>query len=228
MPEARDRIPGGGTRGMTLDFGLRPGFDIAALAQPRSGHERALHRFPLSDNKENIPPGSSTSRGRRRTRLRKSPLPSWYPRTPLRDITAIVNAMERRRSRLRAVAELRRRTQESANSSPFPLRTSPLAHELNDSEQAQTPIQVRKPRLSIFDSSPDSSSIMKNSQQPAECPLERPHSSENLASKDKNTVGADKNSDSIDEIGRIVMENFQRMVDRSTKKPKRSTLMSMR
>ncbi|XXG46205.1 hypothetical protein AAC387_Pa02g1114 [Persea americana] len=91
MPEARDRIPGGGTRGMTLDFGLRPGFDIAALAQPRSGHERALHRFPLSDNKENIPPGSSTSRGRRRTRLRKSPLPSWYPRTPLRDITAIVN-----------------------------------------------------------------------------------------------------------------------------------------
>ncbi|XP_054779197.1 protein POLYCHOME-like [Prosopis cineraria] len=39
----------------------------------------------------------------RRVRIRpsRSVLPSWYPRTPLRDITAVVRAIERRRVRLR-------------------------------------------------------------------------------------------------------------------------------
>lgn len=35
------------------------------------------------DNKENLPPWRSARR-------RRSPLPAWYPRTPLRDITVIV------------------------------------------------------------------------------------------------------------------------------------------
>lgn len=38
------------------------------------------------EGKENIMPGRSASTARR-----GSPLPVWYPRTPLRDITAIVN-----------------------------------------------------------------------------------------------------------------------------------------
>lgn len=92
MPEARERLPGGVTGEVGPRFGLRPGFDIAAAARARSGHERILGRSPLSDNKENIPPESSTSSRRRRNRPRKSPLPSWYPRTPLRDITGAVNA----------------------------------------------------------------------------------------------------------------------------------------
>ncbi|XP_009602908.1 protein POLYCHOME-like [Nicotiana tomentosiformis] len=45
---------------------------------------------------QNISPG-----GRGRWRGRRSVLPSWYPRTPLRDITSIVRAIERTRARLR-------------------------------------------------------------------------------------------------------------------------------
>ncbi|CAJ2671383.1 unnamed protein product [Trifolium pratense] len=39
-------------------------------------------------------------RGRTRAGANRSILPSWYPRTPLRDITAVTRAIERRRSRL--------------------------------------------------------------------------------------------------------------------------------
>ncbi|KAK1313553.1 hypothetical protein QJS10_CPA06g01761 [Acorus calamus] len=76
MPEARDRIEG-----------------AAVIA-----------RSPL-DDKENITPewARSGSRGRRTSAEWKSPLPTWYPRTPLRDITAIVNALERRRTRVRCI-----------------------------------------------------------------------------------------------------------------------------
>ncbi|XP_057980197.1 protein POLYCHOME-like [Malania oleifera] len=41
--------------------------------------------------------GGSSSR-RERSNSTNSVLPSWYPRTPLRDITAIVRAIERRRA----------------------------------------------------------------------------------------------------------------------------------
>ncbi|KAK9091860.1 hypothetical protein Syun_026771 [Stephania yunnanensis] len=41
--------------------------------------------------------GSRVRRGG--LRARRSPLPAWYPRTPLRDITAVVRALERQRAR---------------------------------------------------------------------------------------------------------------------------------
>ena len=74
MPEARDRL------GRVGDADLALGFFIGS-------RPRVLYPF---DNKENVSPAFSSSR-RRRTSRRKSPLPSWYPRTPLRDITAVVN-----------------------------------------------------------------------------------------------------------------------------------------
>ncbi|KAK1287399.1 hypothetical protein QJS10_CPB19g01030 [Acorus calamus] len=93
MPEARDRIEG-----------------AAVIA-----------RLP-SDDKENITPewARSGSRRRRTSAEWKSPLPTWYPRTPLRDITAIVNALERR-TRVRA-STLRRMNQvtETSQSNPPP------------------------------------------------------------------------------------------------------------
>lgn len=83
MPEARDRFAGVGAEDLELGFGTqRPGF--SAGLRPR-----VLYPFQ-SENKENMVPDFSRSR-RRRTRQKKSPLPSWYPRTPLRDITHIVN-----------------------------------------------------------------------------------------------------------------------------------------
>ncbi|CAA7024687.1 unnamed protein product [Microthlaspi erraticum] len=46
------------------------------------------------NGRENTP---MVSARRGRGRASPSPLPSWYPRTPLRDITHIIRAMERRR-----------------------------------------------------------------------------------------------------------------------------------
>ncbi|XP_028777503.1 protein POLYCHOME-like [Neltuma alba] len=55
-----------------------------------------LYRSPAR-GVENTPPGSAR---RGRGRRWRSHLPSWYPRTPLRDITAVTRAIERRRDRL--------------------------------------------------------------------------------------------------------------------------------
>ncbi|KAK4281842.1 hypothetical protein QN277_013290 [Acacia crassicarpa] len=57
---------------------------------------RNLYRSPAT-GLENTPPGTAR---RVRGRRSRSQLPSWYPRTPLRDITAITRAIERRRERL--------------------------------------------------------------------------------------------------------------------------------
>lgn len=42
-----------------------------------------------SNNKENVPPAGAV----RARPKRRSPLPDWYPRTPLRDITSIVKVL---------------------------------------------------------------------------------------------------------------------------------------
>lgn len=59
-----------------------------SFGTPRSGNRRVrnLHGSP-SAARENAPMGTAR---RGRTRTTTSVLPSWYPRTPLRDITAIV------------------------------------------------------------------------------------------------------------------------------------------
>ena len=43
-----------------------------------------------SSNKENVPPLGAL----RATPKRRNPLPDWYPRTPLRDITSIVKVVD--------------------------------------------------------------------------------------------------------------------------------------
>ncbi|KAJ3691222.1 hypothetical protein LUZ61_020386 [Rhynchospora tenuis] len=57
---------------------------------------------PSTDNKENINP--ATRRVVEPTRQGRSSLPNWYPRTPLRDITAILKVIERREQRRAAIA----------------------------------------------------------------------------------------------------------------------------
>lgn len=53
-----------------------------------------------SRNQNTPPSGSTVRRGRGRRPGSQSVLPSWYPRTPLGDITHVVRAVERRRARL--------------------------------------------------------------------------------------------------------------------------------
>ncbi|KAI9159629.1 hypothetical protein LWI28_000367 [Acer negundo] len=76
-------------RGRIREVGRGGGFGT-----PRGGFGRGRRStFGVPTGRENTPPFGSARRGR-------SVLPAWYPRTPLRDITAIVRAIERRRARL--------------------------------------------------------------------------------------------------------------------------------
>ncbi|XP_010427676.1 PREDICTED: protein GIGAS CELL1-like [Camelina sativa] len=62
----------------------------------RPGNGRAGHTpFRLAEGRENMP--LVATRGGR-GRASRSQLPSWYPRTPLSDITHIMRAIERRRA----------------------------------------------------------------------------------------------------------------------------------
>lgn len=77
----------------------RGGFGTPRIGSGR-GRGRAVYRSPLF-GRENTPATGSGRRGRGRSG--NSVLPSWYPRTPLRDITHVVRAIERRRARLREI-----------------------------------------------------------------------------------------------------------------------------
>ncbi|KAK8957915.1 hypothetical protein KSP39_PZI000066 [Platanthera zijinensis] len=93
MPESREQMPNGG-------YWIRR-VDYSPTAMEFHGKTR---RLALTNNKENIPRGWRRSPAGRYRRTGKSPLPEWYPRTPLRDITSIVKAYERRRALIQAAA----------------------------------------------------------------------------------------------------------------------------
>ncbi|KAL5983284.1 negative regulation of ubiquitin-protein transferase [Asimina triloba] len=262
MPEARDRLLGpAGAGDLEVGFGIHRGFDGRARIG-RSGQN--LQRRPPSNAKENIPPESSRS-ARRRTRPRKSPLPSWYPRSPLQDITAVVRvrrsdvtvftllrkctmdfiaslfgndfgfspifqALERRRSRLRFAAELRRR-QERANHSPVPLPSTPPRQELQNSELLLSPHHDEEsdPLLNVSDL-PASPAAAKSSLLPIEDPPETLPPSEGLAPGNRTLTADEKKCEElIDEFQKVVTENLKR-IEKVTPKKKieRRTLMSMR
>ncbi|KAG7570149.1 hypothetical protein ISN45_Aa04g027800 [Arabidopsis thaliana x Arabidopsis arenosa] len=61
------------------------------------GGRRGQIQFRSPQGRENMSLGV-TRRGR--ARASNSVLPSWYPRTPLRDVSAVVRAVERRRARM--------------------------------------------------------------------------------------------------------------------------------
>ncbi|GAV63923.1 hypothetical protein CFOL_v3_07441 [Cephalotus follicularis] len=70
------------------------------LGTPRATVGRGWNQYatPVT-GRENRPINAGITR-RGRGRATSSVLPSWYPRTPLRDITSVVRAIERRRARL--------------------------------------------------------------------------------------------------------------------------------
>jgi len=71
------------------------GFFIRRVESPGAvlvkGAVKPLARQALSpsSNKENVPPVGAV-----RGAPKRSPLPDWYPRTPLRDITSIVKVVD--------------------------------------------------------------------------------------------------------------------------------------
>ncbi|KAG5055170.1 hypothetical protein AAZX31_03G124000 [Glycine max] len=99
MPESRDR------RITVVDLAAaiarrRASFiyiDSPPLRTPQRTAAIGRGRASGSPGSQNTPP-STARRGRGRVPSRNV-LPAWYPRTPLRDITVVVQAIERRRAR---------------------------------------------------------------------------------------------------------------------------------
>lgn len=85
-----------GTTGVvaTRGRGVRRG----SFGTPRvwNGRRRSIYGTPAAYGRQNTPAGTS-----RRVQGSRSVLPSWYPRKPLHDITTVVQAIQRRRARLR-------------------------------------------------------------------------------------------------------------------------------
>lgn len=93
------------------------GFFIRRLVSPgavveKGGVKPLARRVPLpSSNKENVPPAWAAWTAPKR----RSALPEWYPRTPLRDITSVIKAVERK-NRLRDAAARQLQWDEDATS----------------------------------------------------------------------------------------------------------------
>ncbi|KAH9606120.1 hypothetical protein KSS87_007262 [Heliosperma pusillum] len=85
----------------------------------RMRHQRYLNRLPI-DQENRTPVAVRSGQGRR------SVLPSYYPRTPLRDITSIVRAIERRRAELRD-----QRDEEAPEEASVPPSDTQLENETN-------------------------------------------------------------------------------------------------
>ncbi|CAN0881958.1 Protein POLYCHOME [Linum grandiflorum] len=92
QPEPVDRP------GTIFGPGFRP-----TMASPRANAIRNGRNRHSFRGIENTPTGTARRENwspRRRRRTSNSVLPSWYPRTPLHDITSITRAIERRRGHL--------------------------------------------------------------------------------------------------------------------------------
>ncbi|KAJ8752162.1 hypothetical protein K2173_003770 [Erythroxylum novogranatense] len=242
MPESRDRLSRpvdiaalfasrrSGSSGIyhdqpELDFALfgspRP-TPVAAVAFPRRGglttpRHRSFNRSP-ANGRENIRVGS-VRRGRP-VRV----LPRWYPRTPLRDITAVVRliafeqAIERTRERL-GRSEGQETGSPIAQDHPTPGSSSaPDAH-LEHSNTITTPL----PTLGLKRCPPTVGKVpmilLDITNQPSV-------DSEALTPQKKLL-------NSIDTVEKVVMEELQKMkrtpsVKRADREKKVRTLMSMR
>lgn len=102
------------------------------------GYHRNFHRSPAVV-RENRPTVTPARRGGRR-----SVLPNWYPRTPLREITAIVGAIERRRAELQ-VDEVTEPSLENTTNAPSSAGAQPEHLEVGSSTPLPTILMKPQP-----------------------------------------------------------------------------------
>ncbi|KAJ1258161.1 hypothetical protein BS78_10G053300 [Paspalum vaginatum] len=182
-------------------------------------------------NKENEPPANAVTAAPKR----RSPLPDWYPRTPLRDITSIIKALEKRRSGLEEDAS-RQPIQWNEDSSQPVDTTTPLHSEQSD---LQSTPEVQK-KQGVVASSPGSTSAVANvATSVAEG---KPKASSPVSDWSLQTVPSTPNNPSLADVEKKLtssIEQIEKMVNRHLKDaPKaaqpskvavqRRTLMSMR
>ncbi|CAL0311063.1 unnamed protein product [Lupinus luteus] len=158
MPEARDR------RVVPVDVAavyvrrrdsvsLRSAIftDSTESAAVRDGGSRTPIGRGGGGGNENTAVGAVTGgRGsvRRGSTMRHSVLPSWYPRTPLRDITTILRPTERRRTRLGEDE-----SQQTRNLFSFPASDAQLEHN-EVCVKLRTPLGSKVPKIMLDITSP--------------------------------------------------------------------------
>ncbi|KAM0893892.1 hypothetical protein ACQ4PT_024800 [Festuca glaucescens] len=220
MPEHREIKRTGLTDLSGGGFFIRRVSSPGALAGRRAGWPLS-RRFPSpSSNKENVPPvwAVKATPARRRT-----PLPDWYPRTPLRDITAIVKAIERSRLRIAAARQQSEIPEQSPQPASFST-TVPAEQDISHCTEAQDSLAIA--------SGSASTSLDEHSFKVYSSPSK---SSLNTPTKPIDPALADlmekKLSSSIEQIEKTVKKNLKRIpkaAQPSKRANQRRTLMSMR
>ncbi|XP_047335491.1 protein POLYCHOME-like [Impatiens glandulifera] len=191
---------------------------------PRMIRGRYFNNSPIV-GQENYPSGRGGIQHRRRGSSAPTVLPSWYPRTPLRDITSIVRAIERRRIRLReAEASNESPQQVDQNAAAPSLAVSGVQLEHNNTCLITPNLMAgmkKKPNNSIFFSTGKIPMILNDS-----C-------NESNADTSNFITPQKKLMNSIDTVGKAMMEELEKLKKTPTaKKAERAkkirTLMSMR
>ncbi|PWZ41761.1 hypothetical protein Zm00014a_028541 [Zea mays] len=227
MPESRD---GRSEDLADLSGGVGGGgFFIRRVASPGALAVRGV-RKPLarryispSRNKENLLPVWAL----RVTPTKRSPLPGWYPRTPLRDITAIAKAIQRSRSRIAAAQQRSQRIEQSSQSvnvttpaqAEQDAHIAEASHAVASGSGSTEREAVANPATVLADDNLNVSSL------PAEGSLNTPSKPMDPALADKKLSG------SIEKVEKLVRKNLKRTsraAQASRRATQRRNLMSMR
>ncbi|CAM0904213.1 unnamed protein product [Alopecurus aequalis] len=215
MPEHREIKRTGLTDLSGGGFFIRRVASPGALAGRRPGKALSRRFASPSSNKENVPPAWAVKATPQR---RRSPLPDWYPRTPLRDITAIVKAIERSRLRIAAARQQSEQSPQPANLTD----TVPAEDSLAIASGSGSTQIVANPAPSLGEQS------FKVYSSPSKSSLKTPTKPIDPALAD---LMEKKLSSSIEQIEKMVKKNMKRnpkAAQPSKRANQRRTLMSMR
>uniref|UniRef100_J3LEB7 Uncharacterized protein n=1 Tax=Oryza brachyantha TaxID=4533 RepID=J3LEB7_ORYBR len=219
------------------------GFFVRRMASPGAvavgGAVKPLARraLPPSSNKENVPPSwAVTARATPKMR-RRSPLPEWYPRSPLRDVTSVVKAIERRSRLGNAAARQQLQLREDSSRSVDP--ATPIQTEQGVPQSTPTPPTQKT--LDVAAPCPGSTQVvaststtylaegkLKAPSSPPDCSLQTPSRPNDPALA---ALMEKKLSSSIEQIEKMVSKNLKtapKAAQPSKRTIQRRTLMSMR
>ncbi|CAH9079489.1 unnamed protein product [Cuscuta epithymum] len=179
---------------------------------PRTRRDRGSSARGAIIGRQNLSPIA----GRRQGRARHRVLPSWYPRRPLQDITAITRAYQRRRERLREGEDEQPETpmlQDQAAHDPFGATPSALLEHTN-------PTTTPFPALRTGLCPPSTSSVEDNKVL-------------NIVQDWEFLTPQKKLLNSIDTVEKVFKEELQKLkrtpsAKRAEREKKVRTLMSMR
>lgn len=231
MPDSRDgrraaladlsgEVGGGG-------FFIRRVASPGALAVRGAGKPLARRYMSPSRNKENLLPVWAL----RATPTKRSPLPGWYPRTPLRDITAIAKAIQRSRARIAAAQQQSQRIEQSpqsvnvtipAQAEQYAPHIAEASHAVASGSGSTERETVANPATVLADDNLNVSSST------AESSLNTPSKPMDPALAD---IVEKKLSSSIEKIEKLVRKNLKRTAkaaQASRRATQRRNLMSMR